>query len=835
MTKATAIARTSQAGTGAARFSAAKSQKLLDALLLAEGEGDVDAIIESDPMLSDPANWIPVNRSENNFATVNNQSATAPKAACEMITNMMDAILLRFAVERGIDPRSHDAPKSIFDAVETFLGWKDGRMANGFDSIREAGDWARKHLMIAFAGAGNPVAEPTLTFCDAGEGQHPEDFDRTFMSLGEGGGKKAIKFVQGQYNMGSSGVLGYCGTRGYKLIVSRKHTLDGKWGWSLVRRRPNHDMIVYDYLKIGGLDGFIPFTDAKTIRPIITQDGNHFEEAEFEFGTAIKLYNYQIGADYRDYDGTRRAFYEHLVDTILPVRMLDLRHAASAKKGKHRGLGIDARTFCGLEYHISKGFALKDDEVASHETREGAKKGATMIDVGSFEDATLGKISVRAYFTDNDITRKVSDGGSGCIRSNNRVFYSVNGQVQHKHSRGYLTDCGLPSLKDHLAVVIDCSHLTTSTHHTIWKADRECMLDKTLAAKVVTSGKNLVSGCKQLQTLNDEVHQRSISSIVDSSTQLVFEKLVDRDPTLARLLNGDIPIMPAALGAITGEPDDRPKLPYDGLHSPEFFRFLGKSGEFELPRGGSVSVRTETNVNDDYLTREMDRGKLYVSGDLMGAGVSVIRETIRNGRISVTLKAPENAPLGSIPVLMSLRDGSMASDAAFNLEFNVKIVEATEPSKKPKPRLPREKKAKKIAVPNCKLMTRDGREVDGEPTMTWAEGWDEFDGGISSISRDNHVSILVNYDNIHLQDALRRANDRDRKMIPTKFKLAMQVGLLALERRITQMRENGTAGTEDEIDRVRRTMAAGLAASALTLVDHMPRVMMDKQDARADE
>jgi hypothetical protein len=42
------------------------------------------------------------------------------------------------------------------------------------------------------------------------EGQHPEDFKSTFLSLSEGN-KRSTTFVQGKRNMDSSGVLGYCG------------------------------------------------------------------------------------------------------------------------------------------------------------------------------------------------------------------------------------------------------------------------------------------------------------------------------------------------------------------------------------------------------------------------------------------------------------------------------------------------------------------------------------------------------------------------------------------------------------------------------------------------
>ena len=54
-------------------------------------------------------------------------------------------------------------------------------------------------------------ARPSLSFYDAGEGQLPADFPRTFCSLiygsDEGSYKGAVPFAQGRFNMGGTGVL----------------------------------------------------------------------------------------------------------------------------------------------------------------------------------------------------------------------------------------------------------------------------------------------------------------------------------------------------------------------------------------------------------------------------------------------------------------------------------------------------------------------------------------------------------------------------------------------------------------------------------------------------
>lgn len=87
--------------------------------------------------------------------------------------------------------------------------------------------------------ASGSKAQPNICIYDDGEGQHPTDFENTFLSLNKDN-KLKIKFVQGKYNMGSTGAIPNCGEKKYQLIISRKHPqlLEGKedmYGFSLVR------------------------------------------------------------------------------------------------------------------------------------------------------------------------------------------------------------------------------------------------------------------------------------------------------------------------------------------------------------------------------------------------------------------------------------------------------------------------------------------------------------------------------------------------------------------------------------------------------------------------
>src|SRR5215471_9646503 len=72
-------------------------------LLGADSEEEVQAILDSSPAMCDPRNWRPLDRRETNFNITSNQASDGGKALTELMTNMVDAVLLKRARERNID------------------------------------------------------------------------------------------------------------------------------------------------------------------------------------------------------------------------------------------------------------------------------------------------------------------------------------------------------------------------------------------------------------------------------------------------------------------------------------------------------------------------------------------------------------------------------------------------------------------------------------------------------------------------------------------------------------------------------------------------------------
>ncbi|MCH7658344.1 MAG: hypothetical protein IIB05_08515 [Bacteroidetes bacterium] len=210
------------------------AKQLLQKFIDASTEVDVTKIIKSHPVLSDDDNWRPYGNA-NNIGTVTGQNPEAVPSLSEKITNSLDALLIKACLEHGEDPQSKSSPNTMEEALKRYFALTEDK----YEGLSEA---KRRELAekVQISEVGSKE-NPNIVVYDEGEGQHPKDFPRTFLSLG-GDNKRKIFFVQGKYNMGGAAVLPFCGDRGetgYQLILSKKNLSSdnsGKFGFTLLRR-----------------------------------------------------------------------------------------------------------------------------------------------------------------------------------------------------------------------------------------------------------------------------------------------------------------------------------------------------------------------------------------------------------------------------------------------------------------------------------------------------------------------------------------------------------------------------------------------------------------------
>jgi hypothetical protein len=143
------------------------SQSTAQRLLNAGSSEEVAAILQDEELryyFDQPENWRPYGGRDKNWDTVGNQQSSPVGALTELITNGIDAILLRKAKDHGIaDFRSPEAPQSMFEAVKRFFPQVvDGKISNL--SPKQRTDLAEKCLLVGVKRAArvNSIYRPRL-------------------------------------------------------------------------------------------------------------------------------------------------------------------------------------------------------------------------------------------------------------------------------------------------------------------------------------------------------------------------------------------------------------------------------------------------------------------------------------------------------------------------------------------------------------------------------------------------------------------------------------------------------------------------------------------------
>ena len=803
-------------------------------LLRAESEGEVNDIIASDPRMSDAKNWHPLDNRESNFNVVTNQASTGSKALTELCTNMVDALLMKYALLKGYPLTGPRAPSSVLDAVRLLIpirGLRKGRLSD-VDSERYLREFAQDNLWIAVQGGTQNNSPLCFTFVDNGEGQHPAEFERTFLSLSTVN-KSQIPFVQGKFNMGSSGVLKYCGNNWYKLIVSRRFDQTGDWGWTLLRRRATNDMPVAEYLLF---EGSIPDFGAASLQPLMTPSGENDPLIDLASGTVIRLYDYYFGKTV-DFLGIREGLNENLISTVLPFRLMDYRYPARRSGGGRRRIGVDERPFYGMEWML-----LRHIRNAASDDRESNRTHADYdeVTIADITDRRLGTISIRGILLPRELPAWLKPS-----RSRNRVFHSVNGQVQLKQNRAFLSsECGLAGLKDRIVIIVDSSDLNDQAHWTVWKGDRESVQETALGRHYLDTVTTAIKSSELLKHIERTIGREEIERIAGGARKALFEELVKSDPSLASLFNlGSLFNVPK-VGHIPEE--------YKGRYSPTFLRLKAariRTMGLDVEALSERRVELETDVANDYLRRAPERGVILYTATSRGEGRGIenpfaIRAHLHNGLLTLRLKAiPGELKVGdSVSLIVTLSDDAILEPVAETLTVNIVAERA-----KQKPGQPGQRKGsgdesnQQLQPPPTVWLTRDGRMIedpDNPETRPWDVDHDDFgesDGGYAKDLGED-VQYFINYDNIHLQNAHRGLSATDKRVLTEKFRLSMLLVMLSLE---DALREAGEASNgsrlEEYIDDVRRTVPRAASTIVLALTTALPEIINPLSIRDADD
>ncbi len=571
-------------------------KQLFKELYFAQTEDDVDKVINNHPDIFKQENWFPLGGNENNFGVIENQQSSPIAALIEKITNSIDAILMKKCLEVGINPKSGQAPKSMEEARAKFFA--------------NHGDWdlpsKRKEQSESIQIiADGPRLNPSLTIYDDGEGQHPEKFERTFLSLLEGN-KTEIHFVQGKYNMGGSGAVVFCGKKRYQLIGSKKYDNTGKFGFTLIREHSlnkEEEKIKkstwYEYLKV---DKEIPAFHAE-------QQNLELYNTAFTTGTIIKLYSYDLPSGSRSVISRdlNQSINEYLFEPVLPVITVDKKERYPDDRNLERDLyGLKRR--------------LEQDDSRYVETYFSE----------DFDNASFGRMKVTCYvFKTKRVNRSVKETKttirSEFFKNNMSVLFSINGQVHGHYTSEFITrSLKLNLLKEHLLIHVDCTNMKYNFRKELFMASRDRLKDgeetrylrQFLAEKLGDKNGRLA-----------EIQKRRKESIAVESEDAkdLLKSLAQNlpmDSDLMKLLSQTLQLNQQT--SHNPQKKKRPKAkkkrndtqPFNPQRFPSFFkrRVQGSAEKaVTIPIDGEKTIYFTTNVEDHYFDRIEEPGELKIA------------------------------------------------------------------------------------------------------------------------------------------------------------------------------------------------------------------------------
>ncbi len=790
------------------------SADLCFAFLRAESEAAVTQIIESELPLFAGTAWREIDQRDTNSNTINNQASTGSKALTELCTNMVDAVLMKRAYEHGIsDLTGPDAPQSVTDAVRILIGFTGDRtgVLAEIDDDEALRQFAAENLVIGVTGGSRKGEAICFTFADNGEGQHPKDFERTFLSLSTRN-KSDIPFVQGKWNMGGSGVLGYCGLHWYKLIVSRRYDRSGPWGWTLVRQRPGADLPVAEYLTI---EGSIPSFEYDRVFPATLRSGEVDEQLSRSSGTIIKLYDYTLESRAStSFDGIREALNAGLVSTVLPFRLYNYRATPSQTRTGRRAMGVDERPLNGMESQLRRD-ARGGTDGGTQRTQ--GHRAHERHHVDTVKHPELGEITITAIVLPRE--------RPSWLRSNiGRIFHSVNGQVQHTQTRGYLSQrCRFPGLMDRIVLIVDATKMTTAAHNLVWKSDREHVRETSIGQIYLETVRQTIADSEFLKALQQEFAAEQIDAEESATQQSLFESLIENDQNLAQLLPKGTLVRRRGRRMRGGEQTE-----WKGKRSPTFLRLPSRQLQamgIDLAAETKRRVQLETDVENGWLARDENPGRITIRGE----GIEHVEysSSIRDGRVTLglTLTPSRLHPGTHIEAVVSMNDEEMP--VPVECEITLNVVESR-PAKPPGTRTPKktdtdsqgDAEQDTLGIPPTKWLTEDGRDImDGVETIRWPTGYGEQDGGVVEDFGEDGKVYQINYDNAHFQSFLQRARtESERRIITTQYQLGMLVSMMGIEDAFARLEDDEEKERlVDVLDEIRRLSARASATVVMSI------------------
>lgn len=570
--------------------------------------------------------WVPLGREPNNYSIVENQQSNAFAAFTELVINSIDAIILRSFYEKHGDDYSGDEYSSLDEAANELVD--------------------KENDIIEVTATGEQNGPFSLTLYDNGCGQTQSDFDHTFLNvLTPGEIKQEFDFLQGKYGMGSTGVLPFCGDRGYKFIASAAHDEPEQWSWSIIRK--NRQKNRYEYL-------------------IVNDRPPQFEGkvGEHDRGTYIKCFEYQSEVKSTITKRFRHRLERYVTESPVPIQLKETRYD-----------GYGAPYTEGLLPSLWD----KKEYMRGHDRIE-----------HTFDNEILGTKDIQIFLMkaedqleDMGLSTEVTESFvRGSKQTKQAILFTYNGQTHGDQGQTFIRRrCNLRQIYNDTLVVIDFSDIDDADVVDLFKPSRDRLQEKE-PAKILKD--ELEEVLKKNEMLLEEEERRRTKDIEEDTEELeedILEDILKRNPALKGYLKEG-----EKKPTIDKSGDD--EIDYEGSFYPTEFNIIKKyrsrtdydvwdDGKEEpyivrIPSNKTSFQRFELDAPNDYLTRDKDPGSIDIQLPSM-----VKSKRLKNGILTLQLAPPDAFSAGdnlTLEVEVSPTQGA----GSMTQRFRVEIIEPVE-------------------------------------------------------------------------------------------------------------------------------------------------------------
>lgn len=762
------------------RLNNEEKKQLCLALMHSESEAEVIKNLNSFGMWDQTEAWRWLGDEEFNYSSVGNQQSKPEQAIVEKLVNSIDAKLICQArLERHLPLENsscqhEDTPKTVREAQERYFG----------KFIDHDNDISRS-ITVAATANGIPSKgfdRPCFTIADNGEGQTPTQMPNTILSLHKGN-KDRIKFAQGKFNMGGTGVLEFCGLdSNLQLVISKRHpdlifnsakSSDRDWSFTIIRRETPIDGKIsrFSYLapskcnKSPNQGNLIHFSSNNL--PIFPE-GNKAYARDSNWGTLIKLFEYdarKIKGPITLQGGLMYRARLLLPEPALPIRFYECRPFGTKK-------GSNDATMPGIIKTLKNDYHEKNrNNVEWFDKLEFVENGE--------------KYSAELYlFKDQDAANQ--------YKSDEGILFLYNGQCHASITKDFFRrkNVGLEYLRHSLLMFVDCSNIKQRTHEQLFMNSRDRLREGEIKSRLEDILQKELYNHSELKRIASERRRKTLSkdSNVSETMPQVIENLLTKNPTLANLLQQGSRIRNPHKPEFIGKGVVR----FKGKRFPTKFYFKGKNPNITFHRdaylGSNINLEFETDAENDYFKRDEEPGKLTVFKDEIELINYKKIPRLFDGIAKLILELPVNVGVGEdLNYTIEITDPSRPEPFICKLKINVKPAKPN--SSGPNSGSPGGAGSGKGPTGSGNKLSTDTHLDFPEPHPVYEVDWDNHQPNFdrhTAIRINDHpdakpeeerYDFFINMDNIYLQTYMK---EKPKEASNLKLKYSVGMTLIAL-------------------------------------------------------